>query len=83
MHELIPNSSPNLAALSASHLNVPGRSGTSTPQRISSEDNGYLAANFPGKKAQASAVEKLIQTNGFVPAGLIAGEVGWFYESLG
>lgn len=85
MHTLVPNlvSTSSNHSSSPSLLGVPGRSGASTPQRISSQDNGYVAASFSGKKVQALAVEKLVEANGFIPSGLIGGEVAWFYDSLG
>jgi len=62
-------------------LSVPGTPGT--PRQFVSSDIGYHDIVFSGKKAQASRVESKIKELGFIPDGLVKGEVEWFFSSLG
>lgn len=55
---------------------VPGTPGT--PRQFVSSDIGYHDIVFSGKKAQASRVESKIKELGFIPDGLVKGEVEWW-----
>ncbi|KAF7299440.1 NAD-specific glutamate dehydrogenase [Mycena indigotica] len=66
-------------------LNIPPR----PPLTNASSDNlvkdlpGYTTPVFAGKDAQRKQVEAEVGNTGFIPGPLVAGEVSWFYTSLG
>lgn len=45
--------------------------------------SGYKQTDFPQKDQQRSEVERIVLALGFIPQPLIAGEVNWYYQSLG
>ncbi|KAJ6602253.1 NAD-specific glutamate dehydrogenase [Mycena sp. CBHHK59/15] len=65
-----------------SSLHVPASSASSTDNLLQ-DVPGYTTPVFHGKDAQRQQVEAAVAATGFVPAPLVAGEVGWFYTSLG
>lgn len=67
---------------------APSRSsGSSTPQRIQSQDAGYTRVSARFSEAQLAQqlleVERELGVNEFIPAPLIAYEARWFYHHLG
>ncbi|CDZ97227.1 nad-specific glutamate dehydrogenase [Phaffia rhodozyma] len=83
----------SLHTMSAAHLNVRQVLGDFTAaSRTPSSDNihrirkdtvGYKDSVYAGKAAQQVEVEKVVASQGFLPADLVKNEVNWFYLNLG
>ncbi|KAJ7681527.1 NADH-dependent glutamate dehydrogenase [Mycena rosella] len=71
----------------SSTLQVPGKpplsSTNSSSENLVKDLPGYTTPVFAGKDAQRALVEAEVAGKGFIPAGLVQGEVSWFYTNLG
>ncbi|KAL2682689.1 glutamate dehydrogenase (NADP(+)) gdh1 [[Neocosmospora] mangrovei] len=66
------------------HFSVPLSNGNGNGHRVlRSATVGYIAPEFPGKKAQKEAVKDIIKQAGLVPEAQIDEQIEWFYEKLG
>ncbi|RSL38796.1 NAD-specific glutamate dehydrogenase [Fusarium sp. AF-6] len=68
------------------HFSVPlsnGNGNGNGHRVLRSATVGYIAPEFPGKKAQKEAVKDIIKNAGLVPEAQIDEQIEWFYEKLG
>ncbi|KAJ9105102.1 hypothetical protein QFC20_004388 [Naganishia adeliensis] len=86
-HQAVNGLSKKLEQLQTSTPNGNGslsRNGSdSNINRIRKDTIGYKATDFPAKEQQRKEVERIVLAQGFIPRELVAGEVGWYYQSLG
>lgn len=83
MENLLKPGNTTLPTALKDGINSNNSSGWATPQRLRKDTIGYKATAFPQKEQQRAEVERIVLAQGFIPQALIAGEVNWYYQSLG